>query len=111
MMGMTQEMVRDGKDPMSVHLLYSNDFEVFNDEFNPRMSSAVYLLFVLCRVVELGPVKRLHLYFSRPILPSQSNPMAPKRQFRGEVGLGGAAGVSLVKGNYVKHQTHQATHA
>ena len=38
MMRVTQEMVRDGNAPTSVLLLYSNDFELLHDEFNPRMS-------------------------------------------------------------------------
>ena len=57
MMGVTQEMVRDRNAPMSFHLLYSGDVEIFHDEFNPKMTRIVYLSFVLLSSVLLrGPI-------------------------------------------------------
>ena len=111
MMGMTQAVVRDGNVPTSAHLFYFSNFDICHDELGPRTSRTVYLYFVLRRVLELGPVRVLHLCLPLPVLSPQSFPMAPERQLRGEVGFGEASGLSSVKGKPVKRQTHQATRA
>ena len=104
-------MVRDGNVPTSAHLFYSSDFDICHDELGPRTSRTVYLSFVLCHALELGPIRVLHLCLPFPIRSSQSFPMAPKRQFRGEVGSGEVSDLSSIIGKPFKRQMRQETHA
>ena len=105
MMGMTQAMVRDGNAPTSVQLFYSRYFELCYDKLGFRKGRIMYLSLVLHCVLELVLVRVHQLHLPLPDLSFHSHPMAPKRQFRGEVGSGEASGLSSAKGKSFKRQT------
>ena len=83
-MGMTQEVLRDGYAPTNVQLLYSGDPEISQYKLYTRISRSTHFPFVWYSAAEFNPVKSLLLCFTRPVLPSYFLPMAPKRQFRRE---------------------------
>ena len=55
---------------MSVQLFYSGDFELFYDELGFKKGRIMHLSLILHYVLELGPIRVLHLFLLLPVLSS-----------------------------------------